>query len=77
MGTCHGTSSYLKAVGVMIMSGVCIVFWCYIKGSDFNLSQRQEQATSMILGQGRLGFDQETNAKMITSTKMLPEYRTP
>ncbi len=23
MGTCNGTSSYLKAVGVMIMTGVC------------------------------------------------------
>ena len=22
MGTCHGTTSYLKAVGVMIMTGV-------------------------------------------------------
>ena len=27
MGTCHGTSSYLKAVGVMIMSGVRIILF--------------------------------------------------
>ena len=26
MGTCHGTSSYLKAVGVMVMSGVSTIF---------------------------------------------------
>ena len=46
MGTCHGTSSYLRAVGVMIMSGVRITVF----GDRLIIYPQQRQERKKIWG---------------------------